>query len=139
MNSRHPQTFLAADAAGDESSVVRNYTLTAGRTRPRYTLSLDSVLETGPGRPGPALPEECVRIVSLCQQRRRSVTELAGTLGRPVSVVRILISDLLDANALRVPATTTAPSADPTRQLLEALSAGLKARWPDAVSYAQAG
>ncbi|MGW2556577.1 DUF742 domain-containing protein [Streptomyces sp. NPDC001635] len=116
--------------------MVRNYTLTAGRTRPRYTLSLDSVLEAGPGRPGPALPEECTRIVSLCQQRRRSVTELAGTLGRPVSVVRILISDLLDARALRVP--PSAASADPTRQLLEALSAGLKARWPDAVSYAQA-
>ncbi|WP_438306613.1 DUF742 domain-containing protein (plasmid) [Streptomyces sp. HUAS TT11] len=138
MNPRHPHA-CSTDAAGDESSVVRNYTLTAGRTRPRYTLSLDSVLETGPGRPGPALPEECTRIVSLCQQRRRSVTELAGTLGRPVSVVRILISDLLDARALRVPASTAAASADPTRQLLEALSAGLKARWPDAVSYAQSG
>ncbi|MEV6028367.1 DUF742 domain-containing protein [Streptomyces sp. NPDC052036] len=128
------------DAESHESSAVRNYLLTGGRTQPRHSLSLETVLEAGLGRPGPSLPEECGRILVLCQQRRRSVTELAGTLQRPVSVVRILISDLLDARVLRVPvAAVDTESPDPTRQLLEALSAGLKAKWPDAVSSSRAG
>ncbi|MFD5469613.1 DUF742 domain-containing protein [Streptomyces sp. NPDC127105] len=139
MNPCSRPTPPAAEAA-HTAAFVRNYTLTRGRTRSRYTLRLETVLEAGPGRPGPALPEECGRILVLCQERRRSVTELAGTLGRPVSVVRILVSDLLDARALRVPVTATyTESSDPTRELLEALSAGLKAKWTHAVSYAQAG
>ncbi|WP_405878571.1 DUF742 domain-containing protein [Streptomyces sp. NBC_01136] len=139
--SRQPLVIEAAET----SAFVRTYTLTGGRTRPRHTLSLETVLEPGPGRPGPGLPEECGQILGLCQQRRLSVAELAGTIGRPVTPVKILISDLLDVRALVVPVTDAYDSSDsptgqrPTRQLLEALSAGLKARWPDADAYPKAG
>ncbi|MDX2680044.1 DUF742 domain-containing protein [Streptomyces sp. NY05-11A] len=131
--------------AVDESMFVRTYTLTRGRTKPRHLLDLETVLDAGPGRPGPAQAEECEEILALCRERRRSVTELAGRLGRPVTAVKILISDLLDADALVVPVTApytasdTDSDAGPSTQLLAALSAGLKRRWPNAIAYPQAG
>lgn len=129
------------------SAFVRTYTLTGGRTRPRHLLRLETVLEPGPSRPGPGLPFECEQILVLCRQRRRALTELAGTIGRPVSAVRILVSDLLDTRALRVcvpaadsayvPSSHPAAGNDPSVFLLEAVLAGLKTRFPDA--YSQAG
>ncbi|WP_435273625.1 DUF742 domain-containing protein [Streptomyces parvulus] len=132
--------------AGEESTYVRTYTLTRGRTKPRHLLGLDTVLEAGPGRPGPAQAEECAQILTLCRAHRRSVTELAGRLGRPVTAVKVLVSDLLDADALVVPviAPYAASSPDdsddgPSTQLLAALTAGLKRKWPNALAYSQAG
>ncbi|MET9184968.1 DUF742 domain-containing protein [Streptomyces tendae] len=131
----------------EDSTFVRTYTLTRGRTRPRHLLDLDTVLDAGPGQPGPGQAGECEEILSLCREHRRSVTELAGCLGRPVTAVKILISDLLDANALVVPITApyaesdagTETDARPSPQLLAALSAALKRKWPNAVAYPQAG
>lgn len=129
--------------ATEESMFVRTYTLTRGRTRPRHLLGLETVLEAGRGRPGPAQAEECEEILALCRERRRSVVELAGRLGRPVTAVKILVSDLLDADALVVPLTHpyahTGAETGPSTQLLAALSAGLKRKWPDAIAYPQAG
>ncbi|WP_405388069.1 DUF742 domain-containing protein [Streptomyces sp. NBC_01102] len=131
--------------APEDSTFVRTYTLTRGRTRPRHLLGLETVLETGPGRPGPGQAEECEVILALCRKHRRSVTELAGRLGRPVTAVKILVSDLLDTEALLLPVTAPYAVSDtdadvgPTPQLLAALSAALKRKWPDAVAYPQAG
>ncbi|MEU6405467.1 DUF742 domain-containing protein [Streptomyces sp. NPDC046985] len=133
--------------AAEDSTFVRTYTLTRGRTRPRHLLGLDAVLDTGPGRAGPGQAEECEEIIALCREHRRSVAELAGRLGRPVAAVTILVSDLLDAGALVVSATAayapagTAAGARPSTptHLLAALYAGLRRKWPDAVSYRQAG
>jgi len=129
--------------ATEESMFVRTYALTRGRTRPRHLLDLETMLDPGPGRPGPAQAEECEEILALCRERRRSVVELAGRLGRPVTAVKILVSDLLEANALVVPLThpyaDTGAESGPSTQLLAALSAGLKRKWPDAIAYPQAG
>ncbi|MFB8749229.1 DUF742 domain-containing protein [Streptomyces parvulus] len=131
--------------AAEESTFVRTYTLTRGRTKPRHLLGLDTVLEAGAGRPGPAQAEECAEILALCRAHRRSVTELAGRLGRPVTAVKILVSDLLDADALVVPVTApyAASGSDsdavPSNQLLAAVSAGLKRKFPNATRYPQAG
>jgi hypothetical protein len=73
------------------------------------------------------------------------VTELAGRLGRPVTAVKILVSDLLDADALVVSVADAYATSDadaderPTTHLLAALSVGLKRKWPDAIAYPQAG
>lgn len=131
--------------AAEDSTFVRTYTLTRGRTRPRHLLSLDTVLNAGPGRPGPDQAQECQEILALCREHRRSVTELAGRLGRPVTAVKILVSDLLDADALVIPVTApyaasgTDADTRPSLQMLAALSAGLKRKWPDAIAYPQAG
>ncbi|MFG2924327.1 DUF742 domain-containing protein [Streptomyces sp. NPDC048305] len=131
--------------AAEEATFVRTYTLTRGRTKPRHLLGLDTVLEAGSGRPGPAQAEECAEILALCRAHRRSVTELAGRLGRPVTAVKVLVSDLLDADALVVPVTApyAASGSDsdavPSAQLLAAVSAGLKRKFPHATRYPQAG
>ncbi|MET8571918.1 DUF742 domain-containing protein [Streptomyces sp. NPDC004783] len=127
--------------AAEDAAFVRTYALTRGRTKPRHLLALDTVLDAGPGRPGPAQVEECEEILALCRERRRSVTELAGRLRRPVTAVKVLVSDLLDADALIVPVTASDTDSDagPSTQLLAALSAGLKRKWPDAIAYPQAG
>ncbi|MFK4547320.1 hypothetical protein RKD29_006916 [Streptomyces tendae] len=127
----------------EESAFVRTYAVTRGRTKPRHLLALETVLEAGQGRPGPAQAEECEEILALCRERRRSVVELAGRLGRPATAVKILVSDLLDADALVVPLThpyaDTGAGSGPSVQLLAAVTAGLKRKWPDAVAYSQAG
>ncbi|MFG2430385.1 DUF742 domain-containing protein [Streptomyces sp. NPDC048590] len=131
--------------AAEESTFVRTYTLTRGRTKPRHLLGLDTVLEAGSGRPGPAQAEECAEILALCRAHRRSVTELAGRLGRPVTAVKVLVSDLLDADALVVPSTApyaasgSDSDAGPSTQLLAAVTAGLKRKFPNATRYPQAG
>ncbi|MFJ6433340.1 DUF742 domain-containing protein [Streptomyces sp. NPDC091416] len=130
--------------AAEDSMFVRTYALTRGRTRPRHLMALDTVLDTGPGRPGPGQAAECEEILALCREHRRSVTELAGRLSRPVTAVKILVSDLLDAHALVVSFTDaydscgTEPDERPTIHLLAALSAGLKRKWPNATNYPQA-
>ncbi|MFJ9719939.1 DUF742 domain-containing protein [Streptomyces sp. NPDC101213] len=122
---------------------MRTYALTGGRARPRHLLRPETVLEPGAGRPGPALPDESTTIVALCRTQRRSVTEIAGTLGRPLTAVKVLLSDLLDARALAVAITddnSDSPlGSRPPLQLLEAFSAALKAKWPDAHAYPRAG
>ncbi|MER7933022.1 MULTISPECIES: DUF742 domain-containing protein [unclassified Streptomyces] len=129
----------------EDSQFVRTYLVTRGRTRPRHLLGMETMLDAGPGRPGPAQAEECQQILVLCRQRRRSVVELAGRLGRPVTAVKVLVSDLLDADALIVTpthsyaASGTDSDAGPSTQLLAALAAGLKRKWPDAVAFPQAG
>ncbi|MFG2593909.1 DUF742 domain-containing protein [Streptomyces sp. NPDC048438] len=131
--------------AAEDSTFVRTYTLTRGRTRPRHLLGLDTVLDVGPGRPGPGQAEECEEILALCQEHRRSVTELAGRLGRPITAAKILVSDLLDAHALvvSVPDAYAASDTDadgrPSPHLLAALSVALKRKFPDAIPYRQAG
>ncbi|RPK48838.1 DUF742 domain-containing protein [Streptomyces sp. ADI93-02] len=130
--------------AAEDSTFVRTYTLTRGRTRPRHLLGLDTVLDAGPGRPGLGQVEECEEILALCLDHRRSVTELAGRLGRPVTAVKILVSDLLDSQALVISVTDAYDSdadADrrPTTHLLAALSVALKRKFPDAIAYRQAG
>lgn len=137
--------MTAHGRAAEDSTFVRTYTLTRGRTKPRHLLGLETVLDVGPGQPGPVQAEECEEILALCRERRRSVAELAGRLRRPVTAVKILVSDLLDTDALVVPVTApyaasdTDSDAGPSTQLLAALSAGLKRKWPDAIAYPQAG
>ncbi|MGW3341329.1 DUF742 domain-containing protein [Streptomyces sp. NPDC001009] len=122
---------------------MRTYVLVDGRTEPRHMLAVDTILTAGQGRLGLHGPEECRQIVNLCRTHPRSVAELAGRLERPITAVKILISDLLDVDALVLPLTTPYSATDtderPSLQLLAALSAGLRKKFPDAISYAAAG
>ncbi|MDH6221492.1 DUF742 domain-containing protein [Streptomyces pseudovenezuelae] len=130
MNPRPGPDPLPDDTAG----IVRLYALTDGRTRPRHQLSMDTVLGPGPRAPQ-GLSEESARITELCQERTRPLVELAGMLGLHVTAVRILVSDLIDASALRLPVSDT-PGEDRDAQLLRAAVAGLKRNWAHAVAKA---
>ncbi|MDH6222731.1 DUF742 domain-containing protein [Streptomyces pseudovenezuelae] len=118
----------------DTADIVRLYALTDGRTRPRHQLDMDTVL--GPGSRSPqGLPEESTRIIALCQERTRPLVELAGMLGLHVTAVRVLVSDLIDAGALKLPVSDT-PGEDREAQLLRAVAAGLKRSWAHAMAKA---
>lgn len=131
----------ANTGAGEEVSFVRTYAVTGGRSRPRHPLSLETTLEAGRGRFGPDQVDECRQIVVLCRERRRTVAELAGRIGRPVTAVKVLVSDLLDADALVLPVTAPYSSSDEGQdpQLLTAVVVGLRKKFRDATVYPQAG
>ncbi|MEU9167711.1 DUF742 domain-containing protein [Streptomyces sp. NPDC048420] len=120
----------------ETSAFIRDYVVTGGRTRGRHRLSADTMLTAGAGRPRRALAEaEYQQITDLCRVRRRSVAELAGTVGLPLNVARVLISDLVDARVLdlylvegsdyeRIPGHPLEKR--PTSLLLEKLRVGLE-------------
>ncbi|MEU9168520.1 DUF742 domain-containing protein [Streptomyces sp. NPDC048420] len=119
----------------ETTSIVRLYAVTNGVTHARHTLSLHAVLELGRRAPRPGLSEESVRLVELCRQRHRPLVELAGTLGLPVTLVGVLVSDLIDAGVLAV-SLPERGSGNSDLQLLHAVVAGLKRRHPKATAKA---
>ncbi|OQR63365.1 hypothetical protein B6E66_13500 [Streptomyces maremycinicus] len=127
---------LPAEAADETASIVRLYAVTDGRTRPRHTLSLHTVLGPGHRTPRPGLAEESAQIIALCRQRRRPLAELAGTVGLHVAAARVLASDLIDAGALTVPVPDVASGQGPDVQMLHAVAAALRLKFPDAAAKA---
>jgi len=112
----------------DAQPVVRPYALTSGRTRPvGDVFDLMALIQAAgpPAALGPAHSPERVEIVRL-SQRPLSVAELAARLDLPLSVVRVVLSDLrqLDLISVRLPQPADAPLSDET---LEALLEGLRA------------
>jgi hypothetical protein len=136
-----PSRNTQPPSEGTGGAFVRPFLLTRGRVRARHLLSPETHLEVGLGRAGPGLMEgEYGQLVELCRERRRSVAELAGTVGLPLTAAGVLISDLLDARVLVLSVTDAyTPAADPeskagdrpTSHLLEAVRAGLARKWSD--------
>jgi hypothetical protein len=107
---------------------VRPYAVTGGRTRPRHTLRLVSLLRAGRSSPPEVLAPEARAALELCRGELRSVAEIAGLLRQPVQVTKVILSDLIDSGALvlAVPDTTSN-----TVQLMEAVLAGLRNKFSD--------
>ncbi|MFI5752327.1 DUF742 domain-containing protein [Streptomyces sp. NPDC051644] len=110
---------------------IRPYTLTGGRTHhPNHQLGLTSRLVTRPAaRRLPTNDVESEALLMHCSGAPCSVAELAGRLHQPVQVVKVLIGDLMDAEALTLanPARPADPNG-PDTDLLEALLHGLRTR-----------
>lgn len=110
---------------------VRPYAVTGGRTRSRHAMRMASLLAAGDTPPPHPLPPEADQALRLCRGGQRSVAEIAATIGQPIQVTKVILSDLIDCGALIIavpdPATCD-PAADPdtSTQLLEALLAGLQ-------------
>ncbi|GGS93428.1 DUF742 domain-containing protein [Streptomyces chromofuscus] len=105
---------------------VRPYTVTGGRTRPRHPLHLTTCLVTRPATRHMPMNIEHESLLMLCSGAPRSVAELAARLHQPVQVIKVLIGDLLDAEAL-TPANPDGP-ADPDAHLLEVLLDALRTK-----------
>jgi hypothetical protein len=93
--------------------VVRPYAVTKGRTMPAsgaYIGLLDVVTASAdPRLPAHArLNREHRRILNRCRQPV-TVVDLASESDLPVGVVRVLLSDLLQHEALRIVATSRGP------------------------------
>jgi hypothetical protein len=122
MSTRDDEELWLDDAAGP---LIRPYTVSNGRTRPTVDLDLLSLM-IATGREHEPLGQEHAQAVELCRTPI-SVAEVAAHLRLPVVVAKILLSDLVDCDALAVRAR--AQAADPTDQaLLEKLLDGLQQR-----------
>ncbi|MEV6396610.1 DUF742 domain-containing protein [Streptomyces sp. NPDC051907] len=87
--------------------MVRPYTVTRGRTRPDVEHSLDlmaHVAAVDPAGGEPRLDHARASLLDLVRRSPRPVAEVAADADLPLTVVRILLADLVDAGLVRVSA-----------------------------------
>jgi hypothetical protein len=112
----------------DAGPVVRPYTVTRGRTRPRGdALDLITVLEAtnAPVHQRLRLGPEHRRLLTLCR-RPIAFADVASEVDLPVGVVRVLVDDLRDENLVRVLKPTPTGNV-PNELVLRKLLHGLRA------------
>lgn len=113
----------------DEPSLVRPYTLTAGRTGSSVYLPLEAAVQTLESALFHRWQPDDLRgeIVQLCRDSP-SVAEIAARLSLPLGVARVLVGDLVTSGYLRVHATLgDRATADERRQLIGRTLRGLRA------------
>jgi Protein of unknown function (DUF742) len=112
-----------------EASLVRPYTLTAGRTDTSVDLPLEAPVQTLQAALAHEWPPNDVRdkIIQLCI-KSPSVAEISAWLDVPLGVARVLVGDLVMSGYLRVHRTLTDHSTrDERRELIGRTLRGLKA------------
>jgi thioredoxin-dependent peroxiredoxin len=122
--------WVSEPDTADVLSLVRPYTLTAGRTYSGVELALEASVEAldTTAKP-PRWPRSDVRgqILTLCVHRL-SVAEIAARLSLPLGVTRVLVGDLVKQGYLRVHATLDDSMAiDERRELTRRTLVGLRA------------
>jgi len=108
---------------GRDDSPDRLYTLTGGRTRSGPASRFDLVtLVVAECDPVTGMQSEHAAILRMCE-RPTAVVEIAAELKLPVSITRILLSDLLAAGRVsaRHPRTAALPDPDVLEQVLVGL------------------
>lgn len=113
---------------GYTDSALRPFVLTRGRARPsRNTIRVDTLLIAAD--PVPPLPPSASRqeraLLTMCEGLL-SVIEAAARMNLPVSVVRVLASDLVDSGHLTARAGSPRYEPPPIELLQEVLN-GLRA------------
>ncbi|MEB3983071.1 DUF742 domain-containing protein [Mycobacterium sp. 663a-19] len=112
-----------------EASLVRPYTLTAGRTATHVDLPLEAPIQALPAGQAHRWPPNDARgrIIQLCVNSP-SVAEISARLDLPVGVARVLIGDLVLSEYVRVHRTLTERSTrDERHELIGRTLRGLKA------------
>jgi hypothetical protein len=105
----------------------RLYTVTGGRSTGDY--GFDTVtLVTARRAPSPGMQSEHAKILAMCRLPT-AVVEISAEIALPVSIVKVLLKDLLDAGCISVrhPSSATAPTARPSRATLELVLSALEA------------
>jgi Protein of unknown function (DUF742) len=116
-------------SSAHEVSLVRPYTLTAGRTDTEVDLPLEApilALQSALFHRWP-LNDLRGKIIQLCI-KSPSVAEISARLDVPLGVARVLVGDLVTSGYLRVQATLTDSSTqDERRELIGRTLRGLRA------------
>ncbi|WP_099042286.1 peroxiredoxin [Mycobacterium neglectum] len=122
--------WLTEPETADKPSLVRPYTLTAGRTDSGVELPLEAAVQAvnTTAKP-PPWPKNDVRgQVVRCCVRSRSVAEIAAQLSLPLGATRFLVGDLVTQGYLRVHAAPgDSMTIDERRELLTRTLRGLRA------------
>jgi hypothetical protein len=113
----------------DESSstrLVRPYTVTGGRTQPRYKLALEALVTATVYEPRDlsVLAPECQAILQFCLDWR-SVAEISAVLRLPLGVARILVADMSADGLVRIHQRDDSEGR-PDLNLLERVLSGLR-------------
>jgi hypothetical protein len=109
-----------------ESSLVRPYAVTGGRTKPRYDLPIEALISVAPypRHDMTTLTPEYKAIIDLCRNWR-SVAEVSALLRLPLGVARVLIADMAHEGLLRLHQSPFTEG-QPDLQLLERVLSGLR-------------
>ena len=107
--------------------IVRPFTITAGRTRPKVELPVEATLRLEENAKDRSWPSAALaHVVDVCHLR--SVAEVSALVSMPIGVVRVLLADLVDAGHVAVQNTLTDKSSkDERRELIERTLRGLRA------------
>ena len=109
---------------GRDPDLVRAYVRTGGRSRPSHEFDLVTLVQAVRDPEQGVSPDER-RVMNVCSKRGSlSIAEIAAHLDLPPSVVKIVVSDLLDTNHLVIPAPAEVLS---EVSLLEEVLNGLRA------------
>lgn len=113
------------DIPRNEPSLVRPYTLTAGRTSASISVPLEAPIEPDESVDEHRWLPNDVRedIVKLCATRP-SVAEIAARLNLPLGVARVLVGDLVQDGHLRV--LTTLDDSSPVEERRELIGRTLR-------------
>ncbi|MCW7943769.1 multi-component regulatory system-3 [Streptomyces hygroscopicus] len=122
-----PDRPLLDDAVG---RMVRPYTVSEGRTRPTCHFDLMTMVVATGATPRSNLGLDHTHVLELCR-RPVTVAEIAGLTRMPATVIKVLLSDLVERGAVVTrpfdPANKGSSPA-PDLDLLEALRDGLLKR-----------
>jgi hypothetical protein len=110
-----------------ESSFVRPYAWTRGRTRPAYDLAVETLLSTtAQGRdPDQVTQYEHRMIADLCREPK-SVAEVGALLSLPLGVARVLLGDMAAHGSIVVHETASSTGDAPDMALMERVLSGLR-------------
>ncbi len=111
------------------ASVVRPYTMTAGRTTSQIDVPMEATVElTGAGHDRRWPPHEpSSRIADLCAAERLSVAEIASRTGLALGVTRVLVGDLVTHGYVQLQKTLTDSTSSVERiSLIERTLRGLR-------------
>jgi hypothetical protein len=110
-----------------ESSFVRPYAWTRGRTRPAYDLAVETLLSTTPRGRDPELVTQYEHrmIADLCGDPK-SVAEVAALLSLPLGVARVLLGDMAAHGSIVVHETASSTGDGPDMALMERVLSGLR-------------
>lgn len=110
-----------------DRALVRPHVVTGGRAHPtRNTLDIVTLVTAARGELVGLTPEQR-KVMELCRGGALSVAEVAGHLKLPISVTKVLLSDLMDSGHITTRAPIT-PDRRPDTQLLQEVLDGLRAR-----------
>nr|WP_169982195.1 DUF742 domain-containing protein [Microbispora sp. H10836] len=115
-----------APAPMEQSSLVRPYAVTGGRTAPRLQLAMEALVSSATvmHQDLSTLTPERQAISTLCRQVR-SVAEVSALLRIPLGVVRVVIADMAAEGLVHVHQPQLA-AGKPDLNLLERVLSGLR-------------